>query len=290
MANDIELKKCQVEIEKLNIEVDQMRRPLSRPLNWVPMVLAVGGILSAVAQYQKSSLDYERSAFQLERQAVETQEKLEAMQKKVELAETALRNANEEKLATKKSTDILRAEQSKLQTALERLNEQISVGRREIASLETKFIGPEGDEELKQLAGKFDEILENEQTIINQTMSSQRKRLDALVVGINDVNAETREIATLALINEFQSSEKATREILSLFDQGAIEELSIDGRNNALAFLVATNPDAWTPSLLARAKDKISLVKQRKEAGFGVGTSTRKQILMLLELIDQYEA
>lgn len=290
MAREIELKKYQVEIEKLNIEIDQLRRPFSRPLNWVPMVLAVGGIVSAVAQYQKSSLDYERSAFKLEKQAADTKEKLETMKEKVEAAQAALFDANQVKIETKKSTDILRAKQSKLQAALSKLNTQIADGRLEVASLEKKISNSDTGDELKEISQKITNILENEQNIIDETMSFQIERLDMLVVGINDGNSTTRNNSTIALINEFQSSKSATKEVLSLFDEGAIEELSADGRINALAFLGATKPEAWTPVFLALAKKKIALIKERQNLGKGIGTITRKQITKLVELIERYEA
>lgn len=290
MAREIELEKYQVEIEKLHIEIDQLRRPFSRPLNWVPMVLAVGGIVSAVAQYQKSSLDYERSAFKLEKQAIDTKEKLAAMKEKIDVAQAALVDANQVKIETEKSTDILRAEQSKLQAALKKLHMQIADGRLEVASLEGKIANSDTGQELKEISQKITDIFENEQSIIDETMSFQTKRLDMLIVGINDDNSTTRKNSAIALINEFQSSQTATKEVLSLFDEGAIEELSADGRIKALLFLGATKPEAWTPELLTRAKGKIALIEERQNLGKGIGTNTRKQITKVLELIGRYEA
>jgi len=103
---------------------------------------------------------------------------------------------------------------------------------------------------------------------------------------MNEDSKTIRVHSTNSLINEFQSSSRAIEETLALFDDGSIQELSADGRINALIFLGATLPEAWNSELISVARDKIAFIEARQSQGIKIGITTRKWISKLQDLLD----
>jgi len=286
VPENLEEKKYLAEIEKLNIEIDALRRPFSRPLNWVPLLLAAVGIFSAFTQFQHSSVVSERSAFKLEQQKIETEKILAQKTEQLSQKQSELNEANQEKISTEKSTKALRVEQAKLQAALAELNIKITQSKEAAASLDAQLVSDNADQEVKELSQQVSDRLEVAKTSLDETVKQQVERITRLIIGMNEDSKTIRVHSTNSLINEFQSSSRAIEETLALFDDGSIQELSADGRINALIFLGATLPEAWNSELISVARDKIAFIEARQSQGIKIGITTRKWISKLQDLLD----
>jgi hypothetical protein len=77
MADDLEQLKLQAEIEKLRAETASLKRLFSRPSDWIGVVIGIGGILTAVGQWQVAGLQKEKAALLAERRVFDA-EKLQS--------------------------------------------------------------------------------------------------------------------------------------------------------------------------------------------------------------------
>jgi chromosome segregation ATPase len=77
---DLEEEKKRAEIDKLRAEILALNRPLLKPTALVALLVAAGGILSAVTQWQVSDFQQERAALEAERKLFEAKRELAAKQ------------------------------------------------------------------------------------------------------------------------------------------------------------------------------------------------------------------
>lgn len=87
MSDDLVEAKLQAEIEKLRAETASMRRPFAKPLNWIPFLFGTAGLVSAVGQWQVSTLRQQRVALNAERVVFEKAKELADVQEAMATAE-----------------------------------------------------------------------------------------------------------------------------------------------------------------------------------------------------------
>ncbi len=287
MTENLEEKKYLAEIEKLNIEIDALKRPFSRPLNWAPMLVAVVAVYSAFNQHQNSELATKASALKLERQEFNAEKNLAQKSKELKEKQNELDNANQQKVAAENSINNLRNEQVRLQATLSDLKIQIDESKIVTAELDARLSTDQADQAAKELVQEVSDGLDVVQASLNETIKQQSERITRLILGMNEDSETIRIFSTNSLINEFQSSSLAIQETLALFDKGAIEELSANGRINALIFLSSTLPEAWDVNLAKIAREKIAFMEARQSQGVRIGSKTRKYISALEKLLDE---
>lgn len=286
LTENLEERKHQVEIEKLNIEIDALRRPFSRPSNWVPVLVAAAAVYGAFNQYQNSELAIKASTLKLERQEFNAEKNLAQKAKELEEKQVELEKANEKKKDAEKSIQTLRDEQVKLLTTLNELNANIDESKKATAKLDAQFTSDSVDPKAKEIIQGLSVELDNLSASLDKTIKEQSERITRLISGMNEDSRTIRVHSTNSLINEFQSSPTAIMQTLALFDSGAIEELSADGRINALIFLGETRSEAWNADLIKIAREKITFIEARQSQGIKIGPTTRKRIIALEELLD----
>jgi len=93
--------------------------------------------------------------------------------------------------------------------------------------------------------------------------------LALLVKQLDGAGADERRSAVATLIRDYRNSKLAIGQILALYAPDRPQQLSGNGRVNALTFLAATNPDAWSRELVATGREVVSRVG---EAGYGPDT------------------
>ena len=77
MQNDLEHEKLLAEIEKVRAETESLRHPLSRPSNWLPIMITAAGVITAIGQWQVYNIKQEQAALKAERRLLESEKMLE---------------------------------------------------------------------------------------------------------------------------------------------------------------------------------------------------------------------
>jgi hypothetical protein len=82
--SELQARKVQAEIAKLEAETRSLRKPLSQLSAWIPMAVGIVGILTAVGQWQRAELEAQRSLLKIEQERIHAQDQIQ--QVKGELA------------------------------------------------------------------------------------------------------------------------------------------------------------------------------------------------------------
>lgn len=88
-----------------------------------------------------------------------------------------------------------------------------------------------------------------------------------IVEQLNAGTSQMRIDASKRLKAGYGSSPDAISNVLNLYDESQIDQLSPNGRINTLDFLISTDPAAWSPEQIKLAQDAITRMEQRQRTG-----------------------
>ncbi len=114
--------------------------------------------------------------------------------------------------------------------------------------------------------------------------------LRGLVQDLDSPDKNRRLAAGQELQNRWQASPDAISKVLGLLEPGQIEQLSDNGRINALYYMTRTALTAWTPALAQRGRSALARINEREKTGKAVGAQTRAEMVRLAALLDGVEA
>jgi len=121
---ELQEQKLRAEISKLSAETESLRKsPLLKPATWLPLLVAAAGIITALSQWQVSSIKAERKELETEKRVHVLNTKLESLNGDLRKTQTELDGAAE----STKELEALRANLIKEISALEKTSEGLRV-------------------------------------------------------------------------------------------------------------------------------------------------------------------
>jgi hypothetical protein len=88
-----------------------------------------------------------------------------------------------------------------------------------------------------------------------------------IVAQLNAGSAQTRVDASKLLRAKYAASAEAISNVLNLYHESQIDQLSASGRINTLDYLASTDPTVWSPEQIQLAEDAIKRMEQRQRTG-----------------------
>jgi hypothetical protein len=294
MTDELEQRKKEAEIRKLETETAALKHPFAKPANWIPLFVAAGGILTAIAQWQisdirqeKAALEAERRLFEAEKALATTKQELTEQERLLADARSALELSQTSQAEAEEAKQRLIAEQSQAQAALSVIETKIQRRSQLLAQLDTQSsIQPELDaaateiaRETKQLDQQIAEGISELRSQYQLSGELSEEEVQELIRRINAEERAARLSAMRVLTDDYRSSSFVIAAVLDLFDPESIEQLSASGRINALYFLRTSNPDSWSPPLKAQALSSLAQMEDRHKQGIArIGPQTRDHI------------
>lgn len=164
---DYEIKLKQAEIDKLEAESRALSQShFSKPSNWLPLLVAAGGIITALAQcqtselrIQKATLKSQQEALSAERAKFDLQKQLRDANKQLTNAESSLLQAKEEKDTADSQKEALEIQIIKQESRRKRQQELLARLEKQIEEKRILLAQIEQPDEVKEIDRKIAETV-----------------------------------------------------------------------------------------------------------------------------------
>lgn len=131
---------------------------------------------------------------------------------------------------------------------------------------------------------------ENQQARDVGTLGSDVVALQGLVTQMNDAVKKNRLGAVENLINNHRGNSLAVELAIQLIEPPKLKNLSPSGRINVLVFLRNTELSAWSPELVARAKEAVKNIRDKAARGItAIGNQTEDALSKLESHLNKVE-
>jgi len=293
---ELDISKKEAELEKLKTEIQVMKRsPFSKPSNWIPIFVAAGGIITAIAQWQISDVQREKATLEAEKKLFAIERTLEEKQTKIDEAEKKLAASQYRQKETQLAYETLQTQTIQQQASLEDIERTIETKQQLLAQLEDTLTSHADNQatqkfiqESKVIDQKIADTVSELKTQLSTSGSLTEQELRNLVQQINSSEKPERLSAVKLLTDEYIDNAVMIGLILDLFAEPQIEELSVNGRINALFILNATAQEVWTTALRQNAESAIALMEERHSQGTAaIGPQTHAKVEKLKKHLQQ---
>lgn len=110
-------------------------------------------------------------------------------------------------------------------------------------------------------------------------------QVSRLAEQISGGDKDRRLQALQQLKDHYARSPEAIAAVLALLAPDRIDQLSAEGRFNALWFLARTEPASWTPGLVQTGRDTTRRLRARESAGVAIGQQTSSELAALERML-----